>query len=173
MLICCLVFKATIVVFQLASLLTFNVVILISGPIVLVLLLIFKKHFLDQDKTSDRVIQAEVPHSRRAGSIRNGSSGNNPPALRYITRSRTRRNAEAPAVAVEPEESSGREVSEEVDVASARQSYEGSWVQTIWRHAKFWVALIVAVGMQVLLMWLYVAINPFVSFFLLLLHLLG
>ena len=36
------------------------------------------------------------------------------------------------------------------------------WIGVIWRNIKFWVALGVAVVLQILLMWSYVVLNPFV-----------
>jgi len=92
------VFKSFAVVFPLAKLLTFNIVTLIVGPIVLILFLVCERVFL---------------------APRNESTETRP-ALH--------------------------------------------WLQAIWRHAKFWVALAVAIGWQVLLTWLYIALNPFVRF---------
>jgi hypothetical protein len=40
-----------------------------------------------------------------------------------------------------------------------------SWLKTIWKWTKFWLALAVTVGLQVLLVVGYVNLNPFVSRF--------
>jgi hypothetical protein len=40
-----------------------------------------------------------------------------------------------------------------------------SWLKTIWKWTKFWLALVVTVGLQVLLVVGYVNLNPFVSRF--------
>jgi hypothetical protein len=37
------------------------------------------------------------------------------------------------------------------------------WVGRFWRWAKFWMALVVSVAMQVLLVFGYISLNPFVS----------
>lgn len=45
------------------------------------------------------------------------------------------------------------------------QSFGASrWFEAIWRHMKFWVALGIAITLQLLLMWGYVLFNPFVRF---------
>lgn len=38
------------------------------------------------------------------------------------------------------------------------------WLEIIWRHVKFWVALGITIALQYLLIWSYVLFNPFVSF---------
>ena len=40
-----------------------------------------------------------------------------------------------------------------------------SWLHTIWRHAKFWIVLAVVIGMQLLLTWAYIRLNPFVCYY--------
>jgi hypothetical protein len=39
------------------------------------------------------------------------------------------------------------------------------WLKTLWKWTKFWLALVVTVGLQVVLVVGYVNLNPFVSFF--------
>jgi hypothetical protein len=38
-----------------------------------------------------------------------------------------------------------------------------NWLKTVWRWAKFWLTLVLTVGLQVLLILGYVNLNPFVS----------
>ncbi|KIM36881.1 hypothetical protein M413DRAFT_448815 [Hebeloma cylindrosporum] len=44
---------------------------------------------------------------------------------------------------------------------SPRASASVGWVHTIWRHTKFWIALVVVICMQLLLAWAYIFLNPF------------
>ena len=44
------------------------------------------------------------------------------------------------------------------------ESHSISWLHTIWRHAKFWIVLVIVIGMQLLLTWAYISLNPFVCF---------
>jgi hypothetical protein len=37
------------------------------------------------------------------------------------------------------------------------------WLVAIWAHSKFWVALVVTLGLDALLVLLYTVVNPFVS----------
>jgi len=39
------------------------------------------------------------------------------------------------------------------------------WLHTIWRHAKFWIALALTICMQLLLTWAFICLNPFVRLF--------
>ena len=104
-----IVFKSSAIVFPLAKLLTFNIVTLVVGPIVLLLLFLCERIFL-----APRAESAEF---------------------------------EADSLPV-PSESHGI-----------------SWPHTIWRHAKFWIVLVIAIGVQVLLTWAYISLNPFVRYF--------
>jgi len=97
--------------------LTFNIVALIVGPIMLILLLVY-----------ERVLSA-----RRSNSVEDN----------------------------EDQDTEHRQ--------TATYHASVSWLHTIWRHAKFWISLAATIGLQILLVWVYVVINPFVSLKLLLL----
>ncbi|KAF9552593.1 hypothetical protein CPC08DRAFT_822791 [Agrocybe pediades] len=115
-------FKSVLVVFPLSNLLTFNVVVLVAGPILLILLLVFEK---------------VVSRKRKEHETHEEEEETSPPG--YFHRGASSRHHEATEA-----------VQEHV-----------SWTHTVWRHAKFWVSLVGAVGLQVLFMWIYILVNPF------------
>ncbi|KDR69787.1 hypothetical protein GALMADRAFT_160277 [Galerina marginata CBS 339.88] len=130
-------FKVVVVVFPLASLLTFNIVTLIVGPIVLALLLVCERVIFRHRNEEVEDEQVEPHSSTRPSSSRNHSS----------------RLHNGPH--------DGDEHPNHQHHPSGSHSSGIHWVQSVWRHLKFWVALAVTGGLQILLMWAYVAVNPF------------
>ncbi|KAF9476651.1 hypothetical protein BDN70DRAFT_995500 [Pholiota conissans] len=147
-------FKSKIIVFRLKNLLTFNVISLIAGPTFLALLLFCESFFRRTDDTRpllhDDASARHVPptHSRN-------NSGQGLPGI-------GRRRPLTPVPGAHPEDED-----EDEDDHLHRRSEEAEEPNpaprshAIWRHTKFWVALFAILGLQVLLGWSYVVINPF------------
>jgi hypothetical protein len=123
------VFKSIVFVFPIIHLLTFNIVVLILGPIVLVSLFIWKRIISARLHEHEGLQRSRAPHFR--------SFSLNPPSPSF----RRRNHNGAPPI---PQ---GR-----IDRLMA-----------IWVHGKFWAALVVTLGLEALLIFLYIVINPFVS----------
>ncbi|KAF8161606.1 hypothetical protein B0H34DRAFT_796365 [Crassisporium funariophilum] len=128
-------FKAIIFVFPIINLLTFNVVALIVGPIVLIMLVLCERVITSRRKAQRLDVQdppAPIASPR--------------PQPRYsIRRARTPGTFhEEPHAQPQPVESSSKK-----------------WYHSAWRHAKFWIALLVTVALQALLIWRYAVLNPF------------
>lgn len=102
-----------LIVFPLDVLLTFNIVFLVIGPVVLILLIAF---------------EAIIEHTRRQ-TAQNGTAHGS-----------------------------------QDNIFSQAWIWfkEFGWVKSLWRWAKFWAALGVAIGLQALLVLGYVKLNPFV-----------
>ena len=128
------VFKSIILVIPISKFLTLNIVALIVTPILLVLFALCE-HFLAKSPTSERSPEPSEPE---------------PSSLprRYFHRLSLR------AGALDPPEPQGAP-------QLPRVIY---WLEVIWRHIKFWVALGITIALQFLLMWGYVLFNPFVRF---------
>ncbi|KAF5322344.1 hypothetical protein D9619_002200 [Psilocybe cf. subviscida] len=183
-------FKWQIIVFKLNTLLTWNIILLVMGPILLALLVFTERFFLLQRRPHDHTSH-EGNNSQRpvvAGSQPSTVPGNaalNPegtgqaqesshPHLWYFSRHSTssvpRLNAGAPA-----SEINGATTIPPVhvnhDLASGNGHGHGhtgtqkhwalEYTDNIWNHAKFWFALAVVAGLLAGLTAVYVAINPF------------
>lgn len=122
-------FKSIVFVFPIIHLLTFNIVVLILGPIVLVSLFIWKRIISARQHESEGLPRSRAPHFRYFSL--------NPPSPSF----RRRNHNGAPPI---PQ---GR-----IDRLIA-----------IWVHGKFWAALVVTLGLEALLIFLFIVINPFVS----------
>lgn len=122
------VFKSTVFVFPIISLLAFNIVILILGPTVLVLLVVWK-----------RVINA-----------RQYENGN-------LQRSRARALQFRHFTHDSLSSNSLRQDHDDVP------SIHPPRLNAIWAHSKFWIALVMTLVLQALLIVLYIVLNPFVS----------
>ncbi|KAH9485854.1 Vacuolar membrane protease [Psilocybe cubensis] len=148
------VFKRVIVVFHLTSLLTFNIAILIAGPLVLVLLLFFEKFFLSG--------QAKPVSRRSADTTAEPAPNTNGDRTSRIGNSRLRFLA-ARAAASRPLVQNDDDQSDVGDVRSPVQlrPKSGGVIHTIWSHVKFWFAFVLAAGLLVLLTWGYTVVNPF------------
>jgi hypothetical protein len=129
-----LVFKSIILVIPISKILTLNIVALIVTPIILVLFALCE-HFLAKSPESERPSEPSEP------------SPSSLPRL-YFQRLSL------------------------VQVLRILQNHRNSprlprvihWLEVIWRHIKFWVALGITIALQFLLMWGYVLFNPFVRF---------
>lgn len=106
-------FGAVLILFPLSALLTFNIVFVVIGPVILILLLACEMAI----EQARRQRQNGSPHG----------SGEN--LLRKLW----------------------------------TWLVEFRWVSGLWRWAKFWVAVVVAIGLQALLIFGYLKLNPFVS----------
>ena len=134
------VFKSTLISFRLRSLLTFNVVALVAGPIILVLIWLMAAVIGEPDHEHDA--PPPVPpkqtssHSPPAGE---SSSAARPPARRFGTADDT------------------------ADNDNSIWSKVKKVLVIVWQQSSFWIALFLTVIAQALYVWGYVALNPFVS----------
>jgi hypothetical protein len=123
------VFKSIVFVFPLINLLTFNIVILILGPIILVLLVVWKHIIIARKREIGSLPRSRAPHSR------------------YFS------------LNPQSSESHRRDYN---GVSSVPRSRTDRLV-SIWGYGKFWIALVVTLGLEALLVFLYTVVNPFVS----------
>jgi hypothetical protein len=143
------VFKSIIFVFPISGLLTFNILALIIGPILLMLFITYERLF-----NGSRAVVHGIHHSRTS-SLQDQSpvheTAQDRPRQRYFGHPRDFGPLDA-------ETSDASRHSSIVPEPSTRIY----WFDVIWRNIKFWVALGVGVASQILLMWSYVVLNPFV-----------
>jgi hypothetical protein len=123
------VFKSIVFVFPIVNLLTFNIFVLVFGPIILVLLAILKHIIIARRREIGSFPRSRAPH------------------FRYFSL-----NPQSP-------DSHRRDYN---SVSSVPQSRTDR-LTTIWAHSKFWIALVVTLGLEALLIFLYTVVNPFVS----------
>ena len=123
-----LVFKSIVFVFPIINLLTFNIVVLVVFPIVLVLLVIWKRVIIARRREIGSLPRSRAPH------------------FRYFS--------------LNPQSSDAHHHRDYNGVASVPRSRTDRLV-AIWAHCKFWIALVVTLGLEVLL--LYTVVHPFVS----------
>ncbi len=109
-----IVFGVVMILFPLSAMITFNIVFLVIGPVILILVL---------------AAEAAIQHNRR----------------RYI------QNGDAPGS------------SNSLWDHFWSWFIEFGWLKGFLSWAKFWIALIATVGLQVLLVYGYLKVNPFVS----------
>ncbi|KAF5317305.1 hypothetical protein D9611_003592 [Ephemerocybe angulata] len=128
-------FKSVMVSFRLKSLLTFNVVALVVGPIVLALLYVLAAVIGAGDTPPP------VPPKRPAQQSGHGASASNRPPARTFG------------------SSDGEDGASFWSKLRTR-----SFLIRIWQHSSFWVALVVTTVVQGLLVWGYVALNPFIIY---------
>ena len=112
-------------VFPIYNLLTFNIVVLIIGPIILVLLVIWKRIIIARRREIGSLPRSRAPHFRYF-SLNPDSHPRDYNGVSSVPQSRTDR------------------------------------LNAIWAHSKFWIALVVTFGLDVLLVFLYTVVNPFV-----------
>jgi hypothetical protein len=131
------VFKTLLISFSLKSLLVFNIVSLVVGPIVLGLLFAIRL-VLNNNRTPPPL----------------------PPKPR--TPSATAGNASGSARVSTANGANGHS-GQEGFFAKIRNSRATSVVIGVWKQLSFWIALTLAAVLQGLVIWGYVSLNPFVS----------
>ncbi|TFK21946.1 putative zinc metalloprotease [Coprinopsis marcescibilis] len=137
-------FRSTLVYFSLKSVLVFNIIILIVGPIVLALLWAVSAVIHQRSTPPPPPPKPRVPHSSfspSASASHHNASGR-PPARAFGS-----------SDAVPP---ASPTLLSRIQSLSAKNI-----LLSIWKQASFWIALIVTVLLQGLLVWGYVALNPF------------
>ena len=122
-------FKSIVFVFPINNLLTFNIVVLILGPIILVSLVIWKHIIIARRREIGSIPRSRAPH------------------FRYFSL-----NPQSP----------GPHSRDYNGVSSVPRSRTDRLI-AIWAHSKFWIALIVSLGLEALLVFLFTVVNPFVS----------
>ncbi|KAJ3524153.1 hypothetical protein NMY22_g11128 [Coprinellus aureogranulatus] len=135
-------FKSAMVSFRLRSLLTFNVVALVVGPIVIVFLWVIAG-VIGSDNPPPVPPKQAPPHSAYTApagstSASHAETGGRPPARTFGSQDDTR----------------------SADGETLWSKMKGILV-AIWKQASFWIALVITIVFQGLLVWGYVALNPF------------
>lgn len=169
------VFKWHIVVFKLNTLLTWNIILLVVGPILLALLVFTERFFLHQRRIHDHTAHNGDNSERPLATSGNAGEGTaqaqqpSHPHFRYFSRLSTssvpRVGAGGPAT-----ESNGDTAPPPVhvnhDLAAANGHAQRHWAleytDNVWNHVKFWFSLAVVAGLLAGLTSAYVSINPFV-----------
>ncbi|RXW23698.1 hypothetical protein EST38_g2170 [Candolleomyces aberdarensis] len=131
-------FKTTMISFRLRSLLTFNVVALVAGPIILVLLWLMAAVIGQSDH--DDETPPPLPPKRTAA--------HSPPAGEGTSAGRP-----APRTFGSADDARGN--------SNSIWSKVKSILTIIWQQSSFWIALVLTVVVQGLYVWGYVALNPF------------
>lgn len=145
-------FKSILFVFPISGLLTFNILVLIIGPILL-MLFITCEHLFD----GSRDVVHESHHTRTHLPQYQSPTHEfeqDSPRQPYFGHQRSFGALEA-----EPSDASYQN---QYSSTVRDPSTKSHWLSVIWRNVKFWVALGVAVALQVILMWSLVVFNPFV-----------
>jgi hypothetical protein len=141
------VFKSILFVFPISGLLTFNVLALIIGPILLMLFITFERLFNGS--------RAVVHGIRTSSSLQDQSpvheTAQDRPSQQHFGHPRD----------IGPLDAETSDASRHSSIVP-ELSTRNYWFGVIWRNIKFWVALGVGVASQILLMWSYVVLNPFV-----------
>ena len=116
-------------VFSIIYLLTFNIVVLVLGPVILVMLYIWKRIIIARQREIGGLPRSRAPH------------------FRYFS--------------LDPQSPDSHRRDYNV-VLSVPQSRTDRLI-AIWTHSKFWIALVLTLGLDALLAFLYTVVNPFVS----------
>ncbi|KAF5343636.1 hypothetical protein D9757_014678 [Collybiopsis confluens] len=139
-------FNAVLVAFPLTYLLTFNITALIVGPISLILLAIAESA-LARSRAANRQLPTFSPSIAGDDTESAGSQVISPRGT----------------IVNEP-------IAEPDDNQTQTTTSRGGWVRrrlnfpSLWKHARFWVALILSIGAQVALIAGFVSLSPFVIY---------
>jgi len=142
------VFKSVLIVFPMSKLLTFNIFTLVIGPVLLILLVL--SEIILVKRREKAITQEEHVHPTRV---------HTPPLLQHRSTQSARAQEHPHLGDLRP---SHVDENDDGIVDHDKPSAAGHWIHIFWRHVKFWAALVVVIGLQLLLMAGYVLFNPFV-----------